>query len=70
MMGRQDFIALACKMIDTLGPRAATRMDEVVKAHVDAGDAEGAQFWGEVAATVRRLQDASERAAGFRTARA
>lgn len=59
MLAKQDLIAIACKMIDTLGPRAGERMEAVVAAHVAEGDAEGAQFWGDVAETVRRLQAAT-----------
>lgn len=69
MLAKQDLIAIACKMIDALGPRAGERMETVVAAHLEEGDVEGAQFWEEVAETVRRLQAVTEQAPKSDTAR-
>ena len=62
MLSNFEFILLARKMIDTMGERAADKMDAVVAAHVRDGDGEGAQFWGAVADVVRSLEKDSPRA--------
>ena len=43
-------------------------MDVVVAAHVEDGDAEGAEFWGAVADTVRRVETAAAAALAPRKA--
>ncbi|MBN9589324.1 MAG: hypothetical protein J0G99_09975 [Alphaproteobacteria bacterium] len=68
MLAKHELMALACKMIDTLGEGAADKMDVVVAAHVEDGDAEGAEFWGAVADTVRRVETAAAAALAPRKA--
>jgi len=66
MLSDFELILLARKMIDTMGDCAADKMDAVVAAHVEEGNAEGAQFWGAVADVVRGLEKGSLHAGSSR----
>jgi len=56
MESERALTAIAYKMIETFGSEAAEKMEAIVADHVEAGDGEGAAFWGDVARTIRRLQ--------------
>lgn len=58
-MNFRNTLAIAQKMIDTLGPEAKVKMDAIVAAHTNSGDVDGARFWLEISDVVRAIERGS-----------